>query len=86
MLLFGVLVFLVFRVVLFVKYVLKLLKLAVLRVPVFLDFANWLILHFGSAPDPKVEGDGHGTRLLVGSLWPGCMLCSRCRVHRVSFK
>ena len=25
-------------------------------------------------------------RLLVGSLWPGCMLCSRCRVQRVSLK
>ena len=80
-----------FRVAALVYYVRRMgsLGIAVIRrmsLQVFLDFANCLILKFGSAPDPfGVEGDGNVASSLA-LLWPGCMMCSSCRVHRVSFK
>ena len=55
-----------------------------LRVLVFLDFAYWLNLKLVCAPDPS---GGRGEMAMarassLASLWPGCTLCSCCRVHR----
>ena len=51
---------------------------------VFLDFVYWLNLKLVSAPNPFRMAMARASSL--ASLWPGCTLCSCCRVRRVSFK